>query len=127
MERPDVHSDDLQARVTRLERRQRSLRPLAGLAAVAMVAVLVASATEAPATRSPEVIQARRVELVNSKGKPQATLAADSTGVVLTLLDPNGRVAAALRLNEDPRVSVLDDAWREVAGLGAPRTRHLDH
>jgi hypothetical protein len=91
-----------------------------------MVAALVAFAPEAPATKSPDVIQARRVELVNARGKPQATLAADSAGVVLTLLDQNGRVAAALRLNEDPRVSVLDGTWREVAGLGAPRTQHLD-
>ena len=125
MTRPTVQTDDLQARVTRLERRQRSLRPLTGLASIVAVAALVAFDTDAPPTGSPDVIQAQRVELVNSKGKLQATLAADSAGVVLTLLDKTGGVTAALRLNDDPRVSVLDGSWREVAGLGAPRNRHL--
>jgi hypothetical protein len=45
--------------------------------------------------------------------------------VMLTLFDSRGRPAATLRLNDDPRLSVLDAAGREAAGLGAPRVQHL--
>jgi hypothetical protein len=113
--------DELLARLTRLEHRQRFPRPLAAVAIITTVATLVAFATGAP-----EAIQAQRVELVNAKGVRQATLAADTAGVVLTLLDGKGRVAAALRLDGDPRVSVLSASGREVASLGAPRPQHLD-
>jgi hypothetical protein len=121
MTRPDLNPDDLLARLTRLEHRQRFPRPLGALALIAGAAALVAFAADAP-----DAIQAQRVELVNSKGVRQATLAADSAGVVLTLLDDRGRVAAALRLNGDPRVSVLSGSGHEVASLGAPRPQHLD-
>ena len=46
---------------------------------------------------------------------------------MLTLFDSRGRPAATLRLNDDPRLSVLDAAGREAAGLGAPRVQHLAH
>jgi len=112
---------DLIARVAHLERRQRILRPLAGLAMVVTLATLVAFVRGAPG-----VVQAQRVELVNPKGAAQAALAADSTGLVLTLFDKRGHASASLRLNADPRLAVIDEGGREVAGLGAPRVQHLD-
>jgi hypothetical protein len=113
-------SIDLVARLVYLEHRQRLLQPLAALAMALPLAALVAFATHGP-----EVIQAQRVELVDPKGVIQAALAADTAGVSLTLLDKRGRVSASLRLNEDPRLAVLDGAGREVVGLGAPRVQHL--
>ena len=107
-------------RVDRLERRQRLLRPLAGLVVVVLVAALLAFAWEAP-----EVVQTQRLELIDAKGEVQAALTADTTGVTLTLLDKRGRPSASLRLNDDPRLAVIDGAGREVAGLGAPRVQHL--
>jgi hypothetical protein len=116
------HSDsiDLVARLVYLERRQRLLQLLAALAMVLTVAALVAFATPGP-----EVVQAQRVELVDPNGVTQAALASDTAGVTLTLFDKRGRVRASLRLNEDPRLAVLDGAGREVVGLGAPRVQHL--
>jgi hypothetical protein len=110
---------DLAARVAHLERRQRVLQPLAGLAIVLTMASVVAFAS------GPGVVQAQRVELVDPKGETQAALAADTTGVRLTLFDKRGRVTASLRLDNDPRLAVLDGGGREVASLGAPRVQHL--
>jgi hypothetical protein len=110
---------DLVARVAQLERRQRVLQPLAGLAIVLTMAGAVAFAS------GPDVVQAQRLDLVDLKGETRAALAADTTGVRLTLLDKRGRVTASLRLDDDPRLAVLDGGGREVAGLGAPRVQHL--
>jgi hypothetical protein len=120
MSEPRADIVDLIRRVGHLERRQRFLQPLAGLAMVVTLATLVAFAWDVPG-----VVQAQRVELVNIKGEAQAALAADTTGVVLTLFDKRGRPSASLRLNADPRLAVIDGAGREVAGLGAPRVQHL--
>jgi hypothetical protein len=120
MSEPDLDRRDLVARVAHLERRQRVLQPLAGLAMVLTMGGLVAFASEGP-----DVVQAQRVELVDLKGDTQAALAADTTGVRLTLFDKRGRVTATLRLDDDPRLAVLDGGGREVAGLGAPRAQHL--
>lgn len=120
MSQPSLDLVGLTARVAHLERRQRLLQPLAGLAMVVTLAALAAFAREVPG-----VVQAQRVELVNLKGQPRATLAADTGGVVLTLFDKRGRASASLRLNADPRLAVIDGAGREVAGLGAPRVQHL--
>jgi hypothetical protein len=116
---PALDPLDLVARVAHLERRQRVLQPLAGLAIVLAVAGLVAFAS------GPDVVQAQRLDLVDLKGETQAALAADTTGVRLTLFDKRGRVTASLRLDADPRLAVLDGGGREVAGLGAPRVQHL--
>jgi len=115
---PPPHS--LVMRVTHLERQHRMLRPLAAVTTIVTVASLVAFTT-----KDPTVVQAQRLELVTSKGAVQAALAADSAGVRLTLYDENGRVAASLQLNDDPRVTVRDASGREVAALGAPRVQHL--
>jgi hypothetical protein len=120
MSEPDLDPVDLAARVAHLERRQRVLQPLASLAMVLMMAALVAFATEGP-----DIVQARRVELVDLKGETQAALAADTTGVRLTLFDKRGRVTASLQLDDDPRLTILDGTGREVVGLGAPRVQHL--
>jgi hypothetical protein len=120
MSKPDPYPLDLTARVTYLERRQLLLRPLAALAVIFTMASLVAFAA-----RGPDVVKAQRVDLVNLKGKTQAALAADTTGVILTLIDKTGHVTASLRLNDDPRLTVRDAAGREVAALGAPRVQHL--
>ena len=120
MSQPSLDLVGLTARVAHLERRQRLLQPVAGVAMVVTLAALAAFAREVPG-----VVQAQRVELVNLKGQPRATLAADTGGVVLTLFDKRGRASASLRLNADPRLAVIDGAGREVAGLGAPRVQHL--
>jgi hypothetical protein len=120
MSEPGLDPVDLVARVAHLERRQRVLQPLAGLAMVVTMAALVAFATEGP-----DVVQAQRVELVDLKGETRAALAADTAGVRLTLFDKRGRVTGSLRLDDDPRLAVLDGSGREVAGLGAPRVQHL--
>jgi hypothetical protein len=96
--------------------------PFNGLALIGTVLALGAFAA-----RAPEVIQAQRVELVNGSGVRQASLAADTSGVMLTLFDSRGRPAATLRLNDDPRLSVLDATGREAAGLAAPSVQHLAH
>ena len=75
----------------------------------------------------PEVLQAERIELVNRQGLRQAQLTTDSLGLVLTLLDRQGRETASFRFNQEPRLTVLDEARREVVELGAPRPRHLTH
>ena len=116
---PAVDPPDLVARVAHLERRQRVLQPLAGLAMALTVASVVAFAS------GPDMIQAQRLELVDLKRETRAALAADTTGVRLTLFDKRGRVTASLRLDDDPRLAVLDGGGREVAGLGAPRVQHL--
>jgi hypothetical protein len=120
MSAPDLDPVDLVAQVAQLERRQRVLQPLAGLAMVLTMAALVAFAT-----KGPDIVQAQRVELVDLKGETRAALAADTSGVKLTLFDKRGRVTGSLRLDDDPRLAVLDGGGREVAGLGAPRVQHL--
>jgi hypothetical protein len=120
MPQPDRDPFDLVARVAHLERRQQMLRPLAGVTMVLSVAALVAFTMEGPS-----IVQAQRVDLVDPQGATQAALAADTTGVTLTLFDKSGRVTASLRLNDDPRLTVRDAAGREVAALGAPRVQHL--
>jgi hypothetical protein len=99
---------------------ERRLDLMGLIAMVVTLAALVAFAREGPG-----VVQAQRVELVNLKGEVRAALAADTTGVVLTLFDKRGRASGSLRLNADPRLAVIDGAGREVAGLGAPRVQHL--
>jgi hypothetical protein len=105
-----------------LDRSDLFTRRFNGLALIGTFAALGAFVA-----RAPEVVQAQRVELVNGNGVRQASLAADTSGVMLTLFDSRGRPAATLRLNDDPRLSVLDASGREAAGLGAPRVQHLAH
>jgi hypothetical protein len=71
------------------------------------------------------VVRAERIELVSPQGVPQAVLVADSTGFSITILDARGRPVSALRLYAEPWLSVESGSGYEVAGLGAPRVRHL--
>jgi hypothetical protein len=120
MSKPGHDPVDLTARLSHLERRQRLLQPLAVLAMILTMGSLVAFAA-----KDPDVLRAQRVELVDAKGEIQAALAADTTGVILTLVDKQGHVTGSLRLNDEPRLTVRDAAGREVAALGAPRVQHL--
>lgn len=120
MPTPAPRPADLIARVAHLERRQRVPQPVVVLAVAIVLAAVVGFTRGAP-----EVVQAQRVELVNAKGAVRATLAADTAGVTLTLLDERGRAVGSLRLNADPRLAVRDAAGRELAGLGSPRVQHL--
>lgn len=95
--------------------------PIARIALLAALLVTLAAFTR-PA---PDVVQARRIELINPRGEARAALTADTGGVVLTILDKDGRIAGSLRLDADPRLAILDAAGRELAGLGAPRVHHL--
>jgi hypothetical protein len=94
------------------------LLALAGLAAGVPA---LAAFTADPA----EVITARRVDLVNQKGERQASLSADSSGILLTLMDAKGRATASFRLSDRPRLSIRNDMGREVVGLGEPQARNL--
>ncbi len=120
MSTPAPRPADQIARVAHLERRQRVPQPVVVLAVAIVLAAVVGFTRGAP-----EVVQAQRVELVNAKGAVRATLAADTAGVTLTLLDERGRAVGSLRLNADPRLAVRDAAGRELAGLGSPRVQHL--
>jgi len=111
---------DLAARIARLERRQRLLPPMTAIALVSVVVALARFGAQGPG-----VIQAARVELVDGKGTIRAALATDTTGVSLTLYDKRGRATGSLQLNSEPRLTVRDEAGREVAALGAPRVQHL--
>jgi hypothetical protein len=73
----------------------------------------------------PPVLQAERIELVSAEGVPQAVLAADSAGFLVTVLNAQGRPVAALRLNGEPWLAVQSGNGREVAGLGAPKVHQL--
>jgi hypothetical protein len=120
MLKPSLDPAALLTWVSYLERQQRFLRPVAVLAMLATGAALVAFATQTPAG-----LQTQRLELVDAKGQIQAALAADTTGVLLTIIGKNGRVTGSLHLNDDPRLALRDATGREVAGLGAPRVLHL--
>ena len=120
MPAPHRHPADTTAPPAAAAHRRHVLPPLAVLALVVTSLALLAFAPTAPGT-----VQSRRVELVDSSGRAQATLSADTSGVILSLLDKQGHVRASLRLNDDPRLSVVDGAGREAAGLGVPRVQHL--
>lgn len=111
---------DLAARIARLERSQRLLQPMIALASVSMVVALAGFGAQGPG-----LIRAERVELVDAKGAMRAALATDTTGVTLTVYDQRGRATGSLQLNGEPRLTVRDEAGREVAALGAPRVQHL--
>jgi hypothetical protein len=113
-------SGKLSARIDHLAPRRRLVQSLAGLAAILTLPALAAFVT-----RPPGVVQAQRIELVDANGQVHAALKADTSGVVLTVIDRKGREAAFLYLDDDPRLTLRDAANREVAGLGAPRVQHL--
>lgn len=75
--------------------------------------------------RAEVVVQAERFELVGPDGARRAILTADTLGIAMTLLDERGRSAGALRLTREPRLVIEGSRGEEVAGLGAPRVRHL--
>ena len=111
---------DVHDRLAALERRERRLAPLL------ILATLVPSLTLVGFVAQDEgVVQARRVDLVDAANVRRATLAADSSGVELTVTGKHGRPMASFRLDDSAQVSVLDGAGREVARLGAPRVQHL--
>jgi hypothetical protein len=114
---PDA--SELLARVAHLERRQRVLQPFACLAVIVLAVVLGFTRGD------PRTMQAERIELVNAGGEVRAAFSADTAGVLLTLFQKGGRAAGSLRLNDAPRLTLLDGTGREVAGLGAPRVQHL--
>ena len=97
--------------------------PSLARAGVLLAAVLFLFATLA--MRQAPVLRAERVELLSPSGAPQAVLAADSSGVYLTLLDARGRPTGAIRLNDEPWLSVRSGDGKEVAGLGSPKVHRL--
>jgi hypothetical protein len=111
---------DVQDRLAALERRERRLAPLLALATLVPSLTLVGFVAQ-----DEGVVQARRVDLIDATNVRRATLAADSSGVQLTVTGKNGRPMASFRLDDSAQVSVLDGAGREVARLGMPRVQHL--
>jgi hypothetical protein len=108
-------------RISQLERKVQLLR----LGAVGGLLPIAALAASAFTPRQPTVVRAERFELIDAKGSRQATLRADTAGIVLTLLDERGQPSASLRLTGEPWLAVETGHGREVAGLGLPRPRHL--
>ncbi len=109
------------ARFRRLEREHSRMRIL--LAGCMLLAVTLLLSGHG---RRPEVVvRAERFELVGPDGARRAILAADTLGFAMTLLDERGRPAGALRLTREPRLVIQSGRGEEVAGLGAPRVRHL--
>lgn len=94
---------------------------------VGLLIAIAAGAAVAFKPAPPEVLQAERIELVNRQGLRQVQLTTDSLGLTVTLFDRQGKEAASVRFNQEPRLAVLDEARQEVVGLGAPRPRHLTH
>jgi hypothetical protein len=94
---------------------------------IGMLIALAAAAAVGFKPAPPEVLQAERIELVNRQGARQAQLTTDSLGLTVTLFDRRGNEAASFRFNQEPRLTVLDEAGQEVVTLGAPRPRHLTH
>jgi hypothetical protein len=111
---------DVQDHLAALERRERRLAPLLALATLVPSLTLVGFVAQ-----DEGVVQARRVDLIDATNVRRATLAADSSGVQLTVTGKNGRPMASFRLDDSAQVSVLDGAGREVARLGMPRVQHL--
>lgn len=99
----------------------RPVRRLERLLVLTTTLVLLA----AFASREEPVIRAARIELVTSGGARRAVLAADSSGLGLTLLDGRARPVSTLRLDDRSWLAVQDGQGREVAGLGSPRAHEL--
>jgi hypothetical protein len=110
---------------TRLDRLERELRQVRRLLVTALCILPLALGAAAMVPQAP-VVQAERLELVGTGGKPLAVLRADSAGLNLLLVDGRGKVAAAARLGADTTLSVLDGRGSVIATLGGPRVRHLD-
>jgi hypothetical protein len=117
---PHPQLTDIYERLASLERRERRQAPLLILAALVPSLALVGFVVQEEG-----VVQARRVELVDATNVRRAILAADSSGVQLTVTGKNGRPKASFRLTDSAQVSVLDAGGHEVARLGAPRVQHL--
>lgn len=112
---------DADPRISQLERKVQLLR----LCAVGGLLLIVAVAASAFRPGPRGIVQAERLELLDAKGSRQATLRADTAGIVLTLLDARGQPSASLRLSGEPWLAVRTGHGREVAGLGLPKPRHL--
>lgn len=132
-ERDDVHS-----RLRRLERSQRVL----ATAVVALSGTLLAAWTRS--TPAPEVVRARRVQIVDSAGRVRMDLRHDSTETGLFIADdagdtrigvaqfahggggvalhgPGGRGAAVLYLKQSGSLTVYDTAGTVVVRVPPAR------
>lgn len=102
-------------RVSRLER-QNKLMKLAGVAAILGIAVILFSG--ATISKSPKVIQARALEVVDENGKPCATLGFMDGNPALFFWDKNGHNRATLGLvNEEPSLVLFDENKKPRASL----------
>lgn len=92
--------DRLEARVARLERANRRLAALFGATLAAVLLLGAQTATD--------VVRARRIEIVDERGVPLATLAPSRTGAggELTLRDRDGERRASL--SAEPGASSLN-------------------
>ena len=109
------------ASIARLERQVRRAQALACGSALLTTTLLLSGYH----VGTSQVLQAERLELVTAPGVRRAVLSADSLGFRLVLVDPQGRPAGGLRLNDDPRLSIETERGREVAGLGGPKVHNL--
>lgn len=102
----------LEQRIEALERENRRLKRAAGGALVVGLGVVFMSQSPARPKPEPEVIRARKFEVVAANSKTRATLMATSDGLVsLSLFDKEGRLRADLGVEWDGAPSLrLSDA-----------------
>jgi hypothetical protein len=108
----------MESRVARLERECRRWR-LAGVAA--LVGVVGVGAAQRP----PDVVRARRLEIVDDRGRPRVTIEAADDLCGLRVEDPDGRDGITLGTYDDGTrvVNLWDRAGKLVAlGLTAGET-----
>ena len=117
-------STDIMTQETRIQALESELRRLR-LAAGAGLLLAVGLALTGFRGRSPEVVRAERIELVDGQEVRWAVLSADSAGFAVLLLDQRDRPAGAMRLSAEPRLVLETGRGREVAGLGAPKVHSL--
>lgn len=117
-------SSDLVTEGTRIAALERELQRIRIVASCGIL-LAAALAVSGFGRGHDEVVRAERVELVDAKGVRHAMFAADTVGLVVTLLDERDRPAGSFRLTGEPRLAVETSNGREVAGLGAPKVHNL--
>ena len=105
-------------RINCLETQVRTLKRIVYGFGCLLVAGVVVSATSLQTV--PDVIQAKKFEVVNDEGKKVAVLFANEDGGVLGILNKDEKVVALLGANEDGgSLSIFNKDGGAIAGLGA--------
>jgi hypothetical protein len=116
----------VEQRLTRLERQNRTLKlGLAGLIVAAGTALLMGQAAPPPATHPavPDVVRARRFEVVNEAGVPVVTLMGWEHGGWIETRDNRGRRLFDVSATDDGAglLSTYNQHGRDSVALGGVR------